>query len=147
MNLSAVAEFFGEPNQDGVVDPERYICFDHRGAKLCYELIFDMTEHSVAVSADTITPFCARSLFEIIVPCDHVQIGREPEIYGDRKQLVFGLCNQDSTFIRSLMIMMWDNGDLSIWPDTGDWLGARRQAQHRVFYNTKGSIPPSTSKK
>tara|TARA_R110002096_G_scaffold434898_1_gene658641 strand:+ start:3699 stop:4088 length:390 start_codon:yes stop_codon:yes gene_type:complete len=117
MSVTAIKDFLGiEPITEGVVNPESVFPFFLQSKSLRYELTVDIGEKVVSVSAHPELPFGYNSLFEIHVEFDRIQIELEPEFYGDQKILVCRKDYPEEKNFKTLMIMKWDDGELSIWP-------------------------------
>jgi hypothetical protein len=118
MLVDAIKEFLEvEPQTEGLVYPEKHKVFYYKSEKLKYEILLDLEEKSISISADFEHPFGGRSLYEISVEFDRVLIETEPEFYGNRKILV---CRKDypkAENFKTLMIMKWDSNELSVWPN------------------------------
>lgn len=117
----AITMFLGcKPQAEHFVDPARNVSWCYEGKCLKYEVILDRKAKTVNVSGDFVHPFSATSLFEICILFDRVAIETEPLFYGDKKILVFRKdyeCHKD---FKCLMIMRWENGELSVWPSVYD---------------------------
>ena len=117
MSVEAIKDFLGiEPMMDGVVNPDSLFPFFLQSKTLGYELSVDIGEKVFSVSAHPELPFGYNSLFEIHVEFDRLQIELEPEFYGDQKILVCRKDYPEEENFKTLMIMKWDDGELSIWP-------------------------------
>jgi hypothetical protein len=109
---TVIGEFLGAPaHKEGVVDPDSNLFFHHTGEFYQYNIIINIKDKMVQISGDKEFPFGARSLFESSAIYDKLAIEYEKDCYGDRKQLVF----RDSVDNILIMIIMWDNKDLSVW--------------------------------
>jgi len=117
MSITAITEFLGcEPIEEGVIEPDRNKSYYYKSEKLLYALHVNVEEKTFSVSGDFEQPFGFSSLFEVYVEWDSINIETEPECYGDQQILV---CRKDyasSPDHKTLMIMKWPNGELSIWP-------------------------------
>jgi len=117
----AISEYFScEPQTEHFTDPSRYVSWYYEGERLKYELIIDKKAKTVSVSGDFVMPWSSASLYEVCVLFDRVALETEPQFYGDRKQLVFRKDYEGNESFISLMIMKWDNGELSVWPGVHD---------------------------
>lgn len=117
MDYKAIEEFLGvEPDQEGVVSPERHICFYYKGEKLNYAIFIDLEEKLLSIGGGFNEPFGYDSVFEVAVECDRVVIEIEPQFYGDQQILVCRKSYPEFENYKTLMVMRWPNGELSIWP-------------------------------
>lgn len=117
MPAEVVQEFLGvSPLLDGVVNPEIHKPFHYSSDKLKYDMYLDLEEKSIRISAAFEEPFGYNSLYEISVEFDKVQIETEPKFYGDRKILVCRKDYPNAENFKTLMIVRWDDGELSVWP-------------------------------
>jgi len=123
-NLSVedeISQFFGcEPDIERSHDLSRHISWCYESKHLKYELMLDRNAKTVSVSGDYIHPFSDRSLYEICLLYDRMAIETEPEIYRDQKILVFRKDYEGEKNFKCLMIMRWDDGELSVWPNIYD---------------------------
>ena len=117
MSVEIIQEFLGvSPHQDGVLYPEKHKFFRYISDKLKYDIYLDLEEKSISISAAFEEPFGYNSLYEISVEFDKVQIETEPEFYGDRKILVSRKDYPNAENFKTLMIIKWNDGELSVWP-------------------------------
>ena len=117
MSVAAITDFLGiEPMTEGVVNPGSLFPFFLQSKTLRYELSVDIEEKVFSVSAHSELPFGYNSVFEIHVEFDRIQIELEPEFYGDQKILVCRKDYPEEENFKTLMIMKWNDGELSIWP-------------------------------
>lgn len=117
MPVDVIKEFLGvEPQLEGVVKPDKYKPFYYESKNLKYEIALDIEEKSMSISADFELPFGYRSLYEIYVEFDRIQIEKEPTPYGDRKILVCRKDYPNAENFKTLMIIKWDDNELSVWP-------------------------------
>ena len=117
MPVVVIQEFLGVPPLlDGVVSPEKHKPFHYISEKLKYDLYLDLEEKNISISAAFEEPFGYNSLYEISVEFDKVQIETEPQFYGERKILVCRKDYPNAENFKTLMIIKWDDGELSVWP-------------------------------
>ena len=117
MPVEVIQEFLGVgPLLDAVVCPEKHKPFHYSSEKLKYDLYLDLEEKSISISAAFEEPFGYNSLYEISVEFDRVQLETEPNFYGDRKILVCRKDYPNAENFKTLMIIRWDDGELSVWP-------------------------------
>lgn len=117
MDYKAIEEFLGvKPNQEGVVLPQKHICFYYQGEKLNYSIFLDVEEKLISVGAGFTEPFGHDSIFEVAVEWDTVEIETEPQFYGDQPILVFRKDYPEFKNYKTLMVMRWPSGELSVWP-------------------------------
>lgn len=117
MTVEIISEYLGvKPSLDGVVEPDKFKPFHYQNKNLQYAFFLDIEGENIAISADFQEPFGARSLFEISVEFDKVQIETEPSCYGSQKILTFRKDYPSSKNFKTLMVIKWDDGKLSVWP-------------------------------
>lgn len=117
-SIKAISEFLGcSPIDEGVVDPLNNKFFRYEGEKLIYDIWVNFEDKYISVSGDHEDPFCYKSLFEISAEFDRIQIETEPEFYKDQKILVCRKDYKNFNNFKTLMIMKWNNSELSIWPN------------------------------
>jgi len=117
MPVEVIQEFLGvSPLLDGVVSPEKHKPFHYLSEKLKYDLYLDLEEKSISISAAFEEPFGYNSLYEISVEFDKVQIETEPQFYGEKKILICRKNYPNAENFKTLMIIKWDDGELSVWP-------------------------------
>ena len=108
---SVITKFLSvPPSREGVVDPVSNLVYFHKGEEYQYMILVNLADKLVQISGDHDFPFGARSLFESYANYESAAIEYEKR-YGDRRQLVF----RDSKEKILIMVMMWDNKDLSVW--------------------------------
>lgn len=118
MPVDEIKEFLGvEPILEGVVNPKQFKPFHYESKKLKYEFHLNIEDKCLHVSADFEVPFGYKSLYEIAVEYDRINIETEPEFYGQQKILVCRKDYPEFTDFKTLMIMKWDDGELSVWPN------------------------------
>lgn len=121
MDISPITEFLGiEPDQEGLVEPDKFKRWFYQGEKLVYELNIDLDEKRVAVSGDLSYPFANNSLYEVYLHFDQFALETEPQFYGEQNILVFRKNYSGKNNAKVLMIMRWPNGELSVWPSPCD---------------------------
>ena len=117
MSIEAITNFLGcEPNQDSVFDPERDKHWYYDGENLKYWITLDTKLKIMSISGDMTEPFSYSSLYEVAVPYDKIAIETEPEFYGDQEILMFRKNYESLKNFKTMMIMKWPNGELSVWP-------------------------------
>ena len=117
----AITQFLGrDPQTEHFDDPFRHISWYYEGDCLKYEIMLDRKAKTVSVSGDFIHPFSATSLYEVCILYDRIAIETEPIIYGDQKILVFRKDYEGNKDFKCLMIMKWENSELSVWPNIYD---------------------------
>ena len=117
MPVEVIQEFLGvEPLLDGVISPEKHKPFHYSSDKLKYDMHLNLEEKSISISAAFEEPFGYNSLYEISVEFDKVELETEPKFYGDRKILVCRKDYPNAENFKTLMIIRWDDGELSVWP-------------------------------
>ena len=117
MTVEVIQEFLGvEPLLDGVVSPEKHKPFHYSSDKLKYDMHLNLEEKSISISAAFEEPFGYNSLYEISVEFDKVELETEPKFYGNRKILVCRKDYPNAENFKTLMIIRWDDGELSVWP-------------------------------
>jgi hypothetical protein len=108
---SIITKFLSAPPlKEGAVDPINNLIYYHKGEKYQYMILVNLVDKNVQISGDYDSPFGARSLFESYANYETAAIEFEKG-YGDRMQLVF----RDLKNNILIMVMMWDNKDLSVW--------------------------------
>lgn len=83
-------------------------------------MVLDKKAMTVTISGDLLIPFSDKSLYEICVLFDRVSIEKETQFYGERNILVFRKDYENNKNFKSLMIVKWDNNELSVWPSIYD---------------------------
>jgi hypothetical protein len=117
MSVDAIKDFLGiEPQLEGVVSPEIHKPFYYESEKLKYQINLDLKEKNISISADFEFPFGQNSLYEIYVEFDRIQIEKESKAYGERKILVCRKDYPNAENFKTLMIIKWDDNELSVWP-------------------------------
>jgi len=117
VSFEAIEKFLSvKPDQDGVVSPEKHICFYFKGRNLNYAIFLDLEEKLLSVGSGFTEPFGYDSIFEVVVEWDRILIETEPECYGDQEILVCRKDYPEFENYKTLMVMKWPNGELSIWP-------------------------------
>jgi hypothetical protein len=117
MSVEVIQEFLGvAPLLEGVVYPEKHKPFHYSSERLKYELFLDLEEKCISISAAFEEPFGYNSLYEISVEFDRVQLETELSFYGGRKILVCRKNYPNAENFRTLMIIRWDDEELSVWP-------------------------------
>ena len=99
------------------INPEHSINWYYNGEKLKYWIILDPVAKIFSISGDRNEPFCFNSLYEVVVPYDSIAIETESEFYGDQKILVLRKNYESCPDYKILMVMKWENGELSVWPN------------------------------
>lgn len=119
MAVKSIEEFLEvKHDTDGMVDPDSNKHFSYFSEKLKYEIWLNLKERSISISADFNMPFGYSSLVEVSAKFDQIKIETEDEFYGDQKILVCRKNYEDYPNFKTLMIMRWPNGELSIWPNS-----------------------------
>ena len=117
MPVEVIEEFLGVgPLLNGVVSPEKHKPFHYSSERLKYDIYLDLEEKNISISAAFEESFGYNSLYEISVEFDKVQLETEPKFYGERKILVCRKDYPNTKNFKTLMIIKWDDGELSIWP-------------------------------
>ncbi len=117
MPVEIFKEFLGiTPLLDGVINPEKHKPFHYSSERLKYEIYLDLEEKSISISAAFEQPFGYNSLYEISVEFDKVLLETESKLYGERKILVCRKNFPNAENFKTLMIIKWDDGELSVWP-------------------------------
>lgn len=118
MPVDTIKEFLGvEPQLQGLVRPEILKDFFYESNNLKYEIFLDIEKKIFSISADFNLPFGYSSLYEIYVEFDRIKIEKEPTPYGDRKILVCRKDYPNAENFKTLMIIKWDDKELSVWPN------------------------------
>ncbi len=116
--MKSVTEFFGcEPIQEGLTDPVNNECYMYESEKLKYEIHISLIDKLFFISGDFTLPFGGNSLFEICVEFDRVNLETEPKAYGEQKILVCRKDYPEFNNFKTLMVMKWENSELSVWPN------------------------------
>lgn len=106
MGYQAIEEFLGvKPDQDGVVHPDRHVCFYYQGPKLNYAIFLDLEERLFSIGGGFNEPFGFDSIFEVAVEWDAISIETEPQCYGDQKILVCRKSYPEFQNYKTLMVM------------------------------------------
>ena len=109
---TAIIEFFGDKSTKlDTISPSETLIFWHKGEVHVFQITVHLIEKQVSISGDKEIPFHAMSLFESMALYETVSIEYENVFYGDKKQLVF----RSKTGEIVMMVMMWDNKELSVW--------------------------------
>ncbi len=118
MPVDIIKEFLGvEPVLEGVTDPEQHKFFRYESERLRYEIHLNLEGNNLHISADFEYPFGFKSLYEIAVEYDRINIETESEFYDNQKVLVCRKDFPDVNNFKTLMIMKWGNAELSVWPN------------------------------
>ncbi|GEM_PF-3175540 len=118
MPVDIIKEFLGvEPTVEGVIDPEQLLTFRYESERLIYDLHLNLNEKYLSISADFEYPFGFKSLYEIAVEYDRINIETDSEIYDNQKILVCRKDYPEFNNFKTMMIMKWGNADLSVWPN------------------------------
>lgn len=121
MGEEAITTFLGvEPQSEHFIDPSRYASWSYESERLKYEFMIDRKASTISISGDFSYAFSATSLYELCILYDRVQLETEQQFYGDRPILVFRKNYEDINDFKCLMVMKWDNGELSVWPNIYD---------------------------
>lgn len=112
--------FESQPKKEHFFDQDRYASWYHEGENIKYEMVLDKKAMTVTISGDLLIPFSDKSLYEICVLFDRVSIEKETQFYGERNILVFRKDYENNKNFKSLMIVKWDNNELSVWPSIYD---------------------------
>ncbi len=120
--IQCISEYLGcQPNDDGIVEPDKHKWFIFEGGGLKYEVHVDLEGKLLYISGDFAAPFAGDSLFEMAALFDRITVETEPHCYGNQEILV---CRKDypgRPNFKTLMIIKWPNGKLSVWPSQCVW--------------------------
>jgi hypothetical protein len=117
--IETITNFLGyEPENENIQkhSDTNYSIF-YNGTKLKYALLLDLDNKILSVSGDIDFPFDFSSLFEISVEWDRISIEYEPQFYTDQKILVCRKDYENKNNFKTIMIVKWRNGELSVWPN------------------------------
>ena len=118
--IETITNFLGlEPESENIQKPSgTYYSFFYIGIKLKFGLLLDLENKILSISADFDYPFDFSSLFEINVEWDRISIEYEPQFYTNQKILVCRKDYESENNFKTLMIVKWRDGELSIWPNS-----------------------------
>ena len=117
MPIDTISEFFGVDVIGGKEPSGVHFDWCYDGPALKYQINLDTKARIFSISADVIAPFGFQSLLEVSCCFDSIGIETEPKFYGDRKILVVCRNYPEESNFKELMIIKWDQGELSIWPN------------------------------
>lgn len=121
MAENSISNFLGvKGSSEGYVKPERYTSWMYDSPKIKYEFVLDKFAGTISISGDLSAPFSATSLYELCIDFDRAGIEKEEQFYGSRPILVFRKDYEDEKNFKCLMVMKWDDGELSVWPNNYD---------------------------
>jgi len=116
--MDSITEFLGcEPIEEGLSEPDKMQYYYYEGEKLKYEIYINLEDKYLTLGADFNFPFGGNSLFEVAVDFDRINIETEPKCYGEQKILVCRKDYPEFENFKTLMIMKWENRELSVWPN------------------------------
>ena len=116
-NVDAISSFFGAlPEEVSAINSaDRIFVFTYKGLHLRYEAWVHADAEAIFISADTVHPFDADSLYEIYLPCDSLSLVQDG-YYPGQLALACWYGPQDDQRNRRLMILKRPDGDLKVWP-------------------------------
>jgi len=112
---SAIMEFLGVEPDEGGLYPDKEVMFTYRTKTMDYMLYLNISKGFLGASADPNHAYGGCSLCELSGEYTRINIETEPEFYGEQNILVCRKDYDNEKNVKTLMIMKWPNGELSLW--------------------------------